>query len=245
MDQFWGKDFSGTPFVLFGPSHLIALAIILLVNVSLFFWRNPSQMARKAMRYGLTAVLLLDELILHLWYISNGLWSAQKMLPFHLCAVMVYLTSAMLITRNQFIYEICYLLGIVGALQAVLTPDNAPYNFPHWRFISVFLSHGSIIAAAVYMTVIEKFRPTWPAVVRTWIAAHLYAIPIFILNLLIGSDYLFINRKPDTPSLLDMLPAWPWYLIPMEILLILFLLLVYSPFAIKDWRARVTTAQAG
>jgi hypothetical integral membrane protein (TIGR02206 family) len=242
MDFFWSKDFPGVPFRLFGPTHLAALGVVLLVNIALFFWRSPSEAVRRRLRYGLAAVLLVDEMILHIWYISNGVWSAQKMLPFHLCAVLVYASALMLVTKNRPIYEVCYLLGIAGATQALLTPDNGVYNFPHWRFLSVFISHGSIVTAAVYMTVVEGYRPYWRSVVRTWVIIHVYAVLIFALNLLIGSNYLFINRKPDTPSLIDMLGPWPLYLLGLEVLLILFMVLVYLPFAIKDWRAK-TAAQ--
>ncbi len=239
MGEFWSKDYTGTPFQLFGPTHLAALGLVLLINVALFFWRKPSEAAKRRFRYTLAAVLLLDELILHIWYITNGLWSVKTMLPFHLCAVLVYASSFMLITKNRVVYEFCYFLGIAGALQALLTPDNGIYNFPHWRYLSVFISHGSIVTAAIYMTVVEGFRPYWRSALRTWVILHLYAIPILVLNLLIGSNYLFINRPPDTPSLIDLMGPWPWYLFGLEALAILFMVLVYLPFVIKDWRAKV------
>lgn len=33
------------------------------------------------------------------------------------------------------------------------------YAFPHFRFFQVFLSHGGIVTAAIYMTFIEGYRP--------------------------------------------------------------------------------------
>jgi hypothetical integral membrane protein (TIGR02206 family) len=66
----------------------------------------------------------------------------------------------MLITKNCLIYEFAYLIGIAGALQAVLTPDLGQYAFPHYRYFQVFISHGLIIISALYMTIVEGFRPT-------------------------------------------------------------------------------------
>lgn len=37
----------------------------------------------------------------------------------------------------------------------MLTPDAGLYGFPHVRFFQIFISHGSIVAAAVYMTAVE------------------------------------------------------------------------------------------
>jgi uncharacterized membrane protein YwaF len=59
---------------------------------------------------------------------------------------------------------------------------------------------------------------------------------IALVNTLIGSNYLYIARKPDTASLIDLMPAWPWYILVIEALGIFFVLLLYFPFAVRDWR---------
>jgi hypothetical integral membrane protein (TIGR02206 family) len=103
-------------------------------------------------------------------------------------------------------------------------------------FFQYFTSHGLIVTSAIYMTVVEGFRPTWKSMVRVFIWMNLYAVVIFFLNTAIGSNYLLINSKPDTPSLLDLLPPWPVYILYMELIGIVTMLLLYLPFAIKDWR---------
>ncbi len=45
-----------------------------------------------------------------------------------------------------------------------------------------------------------------------------------------------INHKPDLPSLLDLLPPWPIYILYMELIGIVSILLLYLPFLIKDLR---------
>jgi len=252
MNTFFGLEWDGTPFRLFGPSHLAALAAVLAINIALFFWKNPGETARRRVRYGLAAALLVDEAILHIWYIVNGVWSYQTMLPFHLCAVLIYATSLMLVTNNATlryrIYELAYFFGIAGALQALLTPDQGIYNFPHWRYLSVFISHGTLVTSAMYMTVVEKYRPTWGSLKRAWLTVHLYAVGVLGLNFVLGSNYLFINRVPSFPSLIDLLVSllgpWPWYLIGLEVIALILMLLVYLPFAIKDWVSRRGAAQA-
>jgi uncharacterized membrane protein YwaF len=46
-----------------------------------------------------------------------------------------------------------------------------------------------------------------------------------------------INHKPELPSLLDLLPPWPVYIVYMELIGVASMLLLYLPFAFKDWRA--------
>ena len=124
MGEFWAWEYTGTPFTLFGPSHIAAIAVVLLANISLFFWKNPSEQAKKRFRYILAAVLIIDEAILHIWRLSHGDWTIYNMLPFHLCAVLVYASAIMLVTKSKTIYDVVYFLGIAGALQAVAAASD-------------------------------------------------------------------------------------------------------------------------
>jgi hypothetical integral membrane protein (TIGR02206 family) len=239
MDGIFGKDWSGAPFVLFGPDHLLALGLIILFNILLVvFGRRTHEKGRKVIRWTLAGILLVDEALWHLWNITTGQWSLQTTLPFHLCSVFVFLSAYMLIARNYSIYEFAYFLGIAGATQALLTPDAGKYGFPHFRAFQVMISHGAIVTAAVYMTLVEGFRPTWSSLRRVLIGGNLYMVVIFVLNLLIGSNYLFIAHKPETASLMDALPAWPFYIVFLELIGVVFSLLLYLPYLISDWRRR-------
>ena len=235
METFFGKDFQNGPFVLFSTQHLIAIFGIILVGILIILTQRkaaPSQ--RLKIRWLMAIILVIIESTWHLWNWSIGEWSIQTMLPLHLCSILVWLCAYMLITKNHLIYEFAYLIGIAGALQAVLTPDLGQYAFPHYRYFQVFISHGLIIISALYMTIVEGFRPTWQSVKRVAIYGNLYLLFVFILNKIIGSNYLFIAHKPETASILDVLPPWPYYILIIELLAAFFILLFYAPFAIKD-----------
>lgn len=239
MNEFFARNWSGDPFVLFDTRHLIAIAIILVINVVLIIWghRMPERW-RPLVRYGLAVILIVDEIGWHYWNWVTGQWSIQTTLPLHLCSVLVFLSAAMLVTKSYGIFEFAYLLGIAGALQAVLTPDAGAYGFPHFRFFQVFVSHGSIITAAVYMATVEGYRPTPKSIKNVLIKSNLYMIAVAIINFAIGSNYLFIARKPETASLLDVLPPWPWYIPILELIAIVMIGLLYLPYAIKDLKTR-------
>ena len=235
MEIFFGKEFDQVQFNLFSTQHLIAIFVIILVGVIIIATqRKSSPEKRNIVRWWMAIILVVNEMSWHLWNLSIGEWSIQAMLPFHLCSILVWLSAYMLITKNQLIYEFAYLIGIAGALQAILTPDLGPYEFPHYRYFQTFISHGLIIISALYMTLVEGFRPTWGSVKRVAIYGNIYFLFVFVLNFIIGSNYLFIAHKPETASLLDVLPPWPYYLVIIELLAAFFILLFYSPFAIKD-----------
>ncbi|GAK52247.1 conserved hypothetical integral membrane protein [Candidatus Moduliflexus flocculans] len=158
------------------------------------------------------------------------------MLPLHLCSALVWTSAIMLLTRSYRLYEFIYFLGIGGATQALLTPDAGIYGFPHYRWFQTFLAHILIVSSVVYMTAVERYRPTWKSLKRAIIALNIYAAFVGVVNALLGSNYLFIARKPDIPTLLDQLAPWPWYILELEVLALIVFVLLYVPFAFYDWK---------
>ncbi len=242
MGQYFDLVYSGTPFVLFGTAHLIAISIITLFCFSFLYFRKVwGEKERKIVRWVFAIAIVATESSLHIWSIYWGIWDIQTMLPLHMCAVLIWLSSYMLVTKNYAIYEFVYFMGLGGAMQAVLTPaDAAAYNFPHFRIMQTFIAHGLLINIAIYMTVVEGFRPTLQSFKRVFIGTNLYMIPVFFLNLAIGSNYLFVAGKPNFPTLLDMLAPWPWYIFEIEAIAFAIFFILYIPFLIKDWRAKGT-----
>jgi hypothetical integral membrane protein (TIGR02206 family) len=238
MSQYFAFDYTGAPFVLFGTWHLVALLVIALLNVGVLGFRNTSEKTRTAVRWTMAIVLWADEASWHIWNLYWGHWTVRTMLPLHICSILIWLAGFMLIFKIYRIYDFVYFIGIGGALQALLTPDAGIYGFPHYRIFQTMISHGLLITSGIYMTTVEGFRPTWKSFWRVVIGLNIYAIIIFPINMLLGTDFLYINGKPSTPSLLDLLPPWPYYLIAMELIGIIVFLILYLPFIIKDWRAK-------
>jgi len=239
MGEFLAWNYTGEPFRLFSLSHLIVLSVLVPVNLSIIYLRpNASPQVRRAFRYGLAALLILNEMAWHLWIWTTGNWTVQTMLPLHLCSLFVFISAIMLITKSYTLYEFAYFLGIGGATQALLTPSLGIYGFPHFRFFQIFIAHGSIVTAAIYMTVIEQYRPYWTSLLHAVVGANLYMLLVGLVNALIGSNYMFIAHKPYTPSLLDVLGPWPWYILSAEAVGLAVGLLLYLPFALRDWKAQ-------
>lgn len=240
MSEFFTREFTGGPFVLFSTQHIIAICLILLINLSFLYWRKvPGEefqhKFRRGFRVTLAVILLINEAFWHIWNLVTGQWTVQTMLPLHLCSVFVFLSAYMLLTGNYRVYEFAYFLGIGGALQPIFTPDLGIYAFPHFRYFQVFLSHGGIVTAAIFMTVVEGYRPTWKSLGKTILYMNIYMVIVGAINALIGSNYLFIAHKPETASLIDVLGPWPWYLLALEGIGLVLFTMLYVPFAIRDF----------
>ena len=182
MGNFFSLNYSGKPFEFFGPAHIFALAVILLINLFLLRYKNKDESVRRRVRITMALVMWLDEASWHFWNIYHGTWNVQEHLPLHACSILIWLAGFMLIYKNYRIYEFAYFMGIAGAVQALMTPDIGIYGFPHFRFFQTFISHGMLVTSAVYMTTIEGFRPTWKSIGRVILYLNLYMLFLFLYS---------------------------------------------------------------
>ena len=70
-----------------------------------------------------------------------------------------------------------------------------------------------------------------------------YIACIAVVNAALGSNYLFISRKPPESTALDLLPPWPWYVAPMVLVFVLSMAMLWLPFAVRSQRRRAGPAR--
>jgi hypothetical integral membrane protein (TIGR02206 family) len=123
--------------------------------------------------------------------------------------------------------ELAYYWALAGSLQAVLTPDLA-IGCPDRRVIQFFISHGTVVLCAAYLAVTGRVRAAPAGVWRVWLLTNGYAAVAGLANVLLGTNYGYLARKPLQPSLLDHFGPWPWYLLAMEGVALLFFFVYYA-----------------
>ncbi|CAM3689028.1 TIGR02206 family membrane protein [Cohnella lubricantis] len=203
-------------FEAFSLSHWAALAAAALTVAAIFAWRDRLRRpgANRTAKYGLAAVLAGSEVALQISYVIRGTWSVYS-LPFELCSLTLWLSAALLLTGKRWLYEAAFFLGTLGTLQALLTPDlNDP--FPSFYYFHFFIGHIAILAASVFMTAVDRFRPTFRSMLRALVWLHALAIPAAVADIWAGTNFMFLAHKPRTASMLDLLSPWPWYLLELE-----------------------------
>ncbi|MCP8615242.1 YwaF family protein [Salirhabdus salicampi] len=237
MSDLFVKDGS-EPFVLFSSTHILTMAVILALCIGMYLFRKQLKrgLPNKIFRFGMATILIISEISLIWWLLTVGDWSLQYSLPLHLSSLSLFLSSILLITRNYRLFEFTYFVGIGSAFQVMLTPDIQAYTFPHFRYIHFFVSHGGIAIANLFMVLVEGYRPTFKSIFKAFLYVNCYSLFIFIVNVVIDGNYMYIMRKPMNPSVFDYLGPWPYYIIPLEIITLATFLLLYVPFYIRKIR---------
>ncbi|TJY44499.1 TIGR02206 family membrane protein [Cohnella pontilimi] len=205
-------------FVPFTAAHWAGIVFAIAAAALIIGFRNLIRVEARdrKLRLSLAAILIGTELSLYTWYGVTDNWGLHA-LPFQLCTITLWVSAITLITRCRKLYDIAFFLGILGATQALLTP-NLDETFPNFRYFHFFIAHAAIVGAGVYMAVIDGYRPNLRSVWRAWGWLNGFALAAGIANKATGENFMFVARKPDTASLLDLLPPWPWYLLELEII---------------------------
>lgn len=236
-------DSSVPTFVLFGLQHWagtgITIAIAVLLPLLLRWRASPQSQdtARKVLAVCMFVDIFLGPAV------RAGLYGMPlaEHLPLHLCGMTVTLGAFMLWTRSYRLYEVLYYWGTGGALVALMTPDVLQ-AFPHPVFFLFFLSHGLGFMAIMFATLVMGFRPRPRSLLIVMPVTAAYALLMYPVNLLLGSNYLFLLAKPAQPSPLDWFGPWPSYLPGLVGMVACALFLLYVPFSIIDL---VSTRKSG
>ncbi len=223
-------------FVLFGPSHLGAIALTLGVPLALALVARHEHLGKsadRATRIGLFALLLGGWVFWFGLNAARGELSVERFLPMHLCDWAQVALMVALLTRNPFAYALGYFWGLGGTLQGVLTP-TVYYDFPDAAFIAFFIQHGGVIAALLYLTLGTRMRPTLRVLPWVMLASLGYLAAAGLVDWLFGVNYGFLRQKPAGENLLTLLAPWPWYIAQLVAIGMVSILIYYLPFALMD-----------
>jgi hypothetical integral membrane protein (TIGR02206 family) len=194
--------------------HIGALAATAAV-AGLLVARARSRGDRWALPAGRTlgALILAAFVCEHSTYAARGEWELDVNLPLHLTdAVTLASVVALWRPRSALLVELVYFWALSASLQAVLTPDLGE-SFPDPLFLTYFVTHSGAIAAACLLVFGMRLTPRPGAVPRVFACTVAWAALAAAGTLLTGGNYMFLRRKPDDGSLLDLMGPWPVYIL--------------------------------
>lgn len=194
---------------------------------------------------GLGVLLVASEAAWMAWSVARHEWSLAVGLPLHLCDAATLLGAAALWTRRRPLVELTYFWACAGTVQAVITPA-VPEPFPSFTYFQYYVAHGGVVAAALFLVIGLRIVPAPGAVTRAVLLTAAYTAVVGVVDVVTGADYMFLRQPPPTPSLLDVMGPWPWYLGTATALGIILFALLNLPFSLqrRTAAAGVATARA-
>lgn len=213
---------------MFGLAHFAILCTVPALAAFLVLAHRNFRLSDKAIRFTLALLLFAASVSYYSYFAATGAKMFPGHVPLELCDASLWLIIASLLTLKPAIFDVAYYWAIAGATQSLFTPNLV--NPTPFLAIQFFVDHGSIVCATLYLIWSGQARPRPGSVMRSLIAANIYATIVGAFDFIFKTDYMFLRNKPPTPSLLDYLGPWPWYILVCEFVALGLFLLLYLPF---------------
>ena len=208
-------------------ANTLTITIILL---TLYYGKKVlvSRDDRVKLAFIIGSILLVRVILTHPYQIYLDKWVLQSSLPLHLCGISSLISFFLLFRFNQFLYEFLVLLGIPGALQALLTPELT-LGMDNFFLVEYFISHGGIILSGLYLTIVLNHKPRAGSWIKVAVYSQILLATIHLINLLLDSNYMYTRIKPivDNPLIVG---EHPYYYIGFEVVGFLSIVLFYYLF---------------
>ncbi|HAQ06214.1 MAG TPA: TIGR02206 family membrane protein [Bacillus bacterium] len=225
--KWFGPSNKSFEFDMFSDSHFVILTIFITVSIAIFLYRKDLKKdCWRKVEIGFALSLIYTEIMNHVWMYVHGVWKLGRSMPLELCNIGLLLTVALLLTKRKIFFELLFFIAILGATQATFTPALT-YDFPHFRFFHFFYAHMMVVWVTLYFTWVKGYYPTFQSVLKVIAFINLLLPVILFVNKKADGNYWFLRHKPQSPSFLDLLGPYPWYIFSLECLLIIFSLIAW------------------
>jgi hypothetical integral membrane protein (TIGR02206 family) len=232
--EWFGGSYKEFDFEMFSVSHFVIIGLLFIISAGIYLNKEKLKQGNwRKFEIGAAITLILFEAMYHIWMAVNDNWNVSHAIPLELCSISLFLTVFLLLTKKKIIYEILLFTALLGASQAIFTP-LLNFEFPHFRFFHFFYTHLMMIWTVLYFTWVKGYRPTIWSVVKLFVFLNVILPIIMVINKLVDGNYMFLSHKPKSPSLLDVLGPYPYYILSMEGLVISLSLLVWLIFRDKS-----------
>jgi len=193
----------GVGFQAFGLAHILwLLAGLLFCITACFFYKKLSASKQKRMLTVLGAYIFLQEMVKNLVLIFLGEFS-WGYLPFHLCGINILLIFFDIIKQTKVVRSFLYYFSIPGAALALLFPNWT--DMPVWNFFHIhsFTIHILLVLYPLLLVTTNQVSTDLKSALRGTALLVAMAIPVYGLNLLWGTNFMFL-MKPDSGNPLEM-----------------------------------------
>jgi hypothetical integral membrane protein (TIGR02206 family) len=216
-------------FSAYGPSYWAVIAVFA-IGAALLVWIGRRQTESQARHLGRTFGVLTAAIYGAGLIYSLIPPSIDRSVPLNLTDLATVAAAYALWSQRHWAFALTYYWGLVLSTQALISPVLKSPDFPHFQFLGFWGIHLLVVWAAIYLTWGRRMRPQWRSYRFAVVVTMVWAAVTFAFNSIAGTDYGFLNGKPATATLLDVLGPWPVYLLTATLLLLIVWALMTWPW---------------
>ncbi len=224
----------GVGFQHFDVLHLMWLLVfVIFCGCSCYFYKKATAEKRKRIRFWYAGMLVADELIKIIGLSAFGNYHI-KYLPFHLCSINIILIAIHVFrpfkAMDNFLYSIC----IPAAIAALLFPTWTKLPLFNFMHIHSFTVHILLAVYPIMLTFGKDIRPSAKDLPKSLLLLLGMALPIYLVNLLFDTNFMFLMSAPKGNPLYIFEQAWGNHLLGFPVLITAVLLVMYFPHIVRQ-----------
>lgn len=231
----------GVGFSLYGPEHLIWLAVLALMCVWMILrYRKLDSPGRQRMARFFAYGLLTLEILRDLYLVAAGGWE-WRYLPLHPCSFTMFFMVLWAWKPRAVWGQLMYGYGLIGAMMALLFCNWT--SQPVWQFQSIysFLFHGVLVGWILMILLAGDLRVQGKGIVPCVVfLAAAAPISMVINHLLPGCNFFFTNEGSEGSPLEILIKVFgkPWWLAAYAALVIVVLAAEFLPWMLSERRQK-------
>ena len=216
---------------LFGPAHLIPVLLLVLFVGFLVYAKKSSDEQGSHDRLGriLAWVIFFNFPIYVALQLLDGTITWDTALPLYPCPLASLMAPLLVRSNNRTFFNVIFYWVFAGTLQAVITPEVTS-TFPHYQYFYFWICHAGLLGLLCFLLINQEREPTARGIIPAFAWFNVMVVISLVVNTLTGSNYYYLKAKPIVPSLMDYLGPWPWYILGVEGVALVFFSLSFGVF---------------
>ena len=215
----------------YAPGHILWLlgAVIGIALLCHVYGKSGSR-GRKALTLCLAGGSLSIQLLRSALLMGRGLYGLSQ-LPLHLCSISVYLCFLYALHPKETLGQFLYAFSLPGWLLGLLFPGWGVYPLGDMLCILSFLVHILPAGFVIMKLCAGELRADIKLLPRVCALMLALAVPIYIMNISTGQNFMFLNYPPEgTPLSLFAFLGRPGYLLGVLPMAAVIWLMMYGCF---------------
>lgn len=190
----------GVGIEMYGPEHIAWLAAgVVICALLCILYRRMDKSGRRRLGLAVSGSIIFLEAFRIAAQIICGVFNVHY-LPFHLCGLAVYFTIIHALSGNELLGEVLYGICMPSAVCALVFPDWIRYPILNMQSIQSFLVHILLASYPLMRIAGGDMRPNAKRLPRCLLFILAFAVPMYFLNKLIGTNFFFLNwPSPGSP----------------------------------------------
>ena len=202
------------------------LSCLLVSSLVLLFFNRASSEWKLWFTKLLAFSSILVYIATHIVAIFAKEWNIKDFLPLHLCSISYFICILVLLNKKQWMYEWTLLLAMPSALNALITPELI-WGSNNWHIFEYYFIHGILILVPFYLMFVMKYKLRIFSWWKTFLRAQIAFVIVFLLNLMLDTNYMFLSSKPlvNNPLIIG---DWPFYILFVQLIGFLHIVVIYK-----------------